>query len=277
MVAKSIRAIIMCIHNPLCNVADGTCRCHFENIKDNPQSPHDFECIPESESVFLIGMMRLISQQNQMISSIIKTAKEILIKISEPHEREDKSEGIYMKTTTERPISEKMLEEYLFHSETSFTYFLELINEPPSLVYNQRAFSLSLTVVDSFKKPVILEKPQIFKLSLYTAENPPKLLKTCISGDKIVSGTTKIQTSSQVVFEKILINEVTSHLITGAVFLVISAEPESAIKPYIIKNFIVKARKRVEDKCIKMHKGDLQDNNIEKLPCDFLNNTEDEL
>lgn len=267
----------MCIHNPICNVADGTCSCYFENINDNPQGLHDFGNIPESESVFLIVMMRLISQQNQLISSIIKTMKEILIKISEPHEQEDKGKVIYMQPAIEKPISEKGFTDYLFHPETPFTYSLELKDEPPSLVYKQRAFSLSLTVVDSLKKPVILEKPQIFKLSLYSAENSPKLLKNCISGDKIISGTTKIQASSQVVFEKILINEVTSHLVTGAVFLVISAEPESTIKPYIIKNFIVKARKRVEDKCTKKHKDDLQANEIEKLPCDCLNHTEDEL
>jgi hypothetical protein len=56
-------------------------------------------------------------------------------------------------------------------------------------------------------------------------------------------GTIETESSNLVHFHKIVIKEVTSHFRNGWFYLVVVPKQDSRVKPLIINNFVIKARK----------------------------------
>eukprot|EP01017_Pseudomicrothorax_dubius_P020158 TRINITY_DN22091_c0_g1_i1.p1 TRINITY_DN22091_c0_g1~~TRINITY_DN22091_c0_g1_i1.p1 ORF type:complete len:125 (+),score=7.32 TRINITY_DN22091_c0_g1_i1:554-928(+) len=95
---------------------------------------------------------------------------------------------------------------------------------------------------------------------LFTAENPPKCLSTTVTGNKVMKGKTETELLlGKAQFERLQINEVTSHFTKGWVFFVIEAIDKyptrhhtrsdsqkmihpQLIRPLVIENLVVKAR-----------------------------------
>lgn len=122
-------------------------------------------------------------------------------------------------------------------------FSLELLSEAPSPAYKERSFSLLIQIVDINGNKATMIENLDFVLQLYSMENPPKLVKVNTSGDIIIKGNAEVQSNSTVVFTKIAIKEVSSHFRNGVFFLVVAPKNCRYIKPLIIENLIVKARK----------------------------------
>mmetsp|Transcript_8643 Transcript_8643/g.8620 ORF Transcript_8643/g.8620 Transcript_8643/m.8620 type:complete len:86 (+) Transcript_8643:493-750(+) len=68
-------------------------------------------------------------------------------------------------------------------------------------------------------------------------------METTTNGDKIMRGTVDIESDGILNYKKIVIKEVTSHYRHGSFFLVVAPKEAPYIKPLIIENLVVKARK----------------------------------
>mmetsp|Transcript_8679 Transcript_8679/g.8680 ORF Transcript_8679/g.8680 Transcript_8679/m.8680 type:complete len:113 (+) Transcript_8679:450-788(+) len=90
---------------------------------------------------------------------------------------------------------------------------------------------------------VKLSTPVHFKILLFSNENPPKLMEKTANGDKIMRGMVEVEADELVNYQKVVIKEVTSHYRQGCFFLAIVPKHADYIKPLIIKDLVVKARK----------------------------------
>lgn len=83
-----------------------------------------------------------------------------------------------------------------------------------------------------------------FKVNLYSQETPPKRILQNIAGKKILRGTVEAESDSEgvVQFPNIVVNEVSSHYINDAFYLVIMPTSPD-IQPFTLTPFSVRARK----------------------------------
>lgn len=143
----------------------------------------------------------------------------------------------------EEPITNDQLLEMLCGISPKWQYALQLVNEIPNPVYKEKAFNLEAQITDLNGNKVALPYLVHFKILLFTNENPPKLMETTTSGDKIMRGTVDIEANSDIVYSKIVLKEVTSHFRHGCFFMVIIPKQADHIKPLIVENLVIKARK----------------------------------
>ncbi|OMJ83955.1 hypothetical protein SteCoe_13286 [Stentor coeruleus] len=232
----------MCNFNIICQVRDGTCGCGKPK-----SSPEIIKPIPVPFSIGadanLLGtLFRIIAQQNEMIKAIAEQTKFALEKITTIAESTSQT-----LTTTSTPGEEvttsSQLQKIICGEEIQHKYSLQIVSDIPNPAYKERAFSLLLQIVDADGNKAVLPESMNFKVMLFTTESPPKLMKINTSGDKIMKGTIEAQGNSTLFFRKIAIKEVTSHFRNGCFFFVVSSKEGSSIKPLIIENFVVKARK----------------------------------
>ena len=106
-------------------------------------------------------------------------------------------------------------------------------------------------MVDANGQRTSLTDPVHFQVMIFSNENPPKPINFNTSGDKILKGTVQAQGSSTVYFRKIAIKEVTSHFRNGSFFFVVMPIDASYIKPFIVENFVVKARKVATEESLR--------------------------
>jgi hypothetical protein len=133
-------------------------------------------------------------------------------------------------------------------AEDRFESQLTLDSELPSPVYKERAFGLTCALRNVCGETVFLEKPVTCKLLLFTAELPPRLLKNNTSGDKVMRGTVETELEQGTCkFQRIIVKEVSSHFRNGGFFLVVAVIGHPEIRPLIIPDFVVKARKVLGD------------------------------
>ncbi|CAG9323833.1 unnamed protein product [Blepharisma stoltei] len=130
-------------------------------------------------------------------------------------------------------------------ANNNFVHFIQLADALPSVIYKEKGFELRVFVADKNDIQIQIPNTQKFKVLLFSSENPPKLLKLNISGKKIIRGTTEsvMYSDGFVYFSNVVINEVTSHYTNDAFYLVIMALNSTSIKPLVIGNVSVKARK----------------------------------
>jgi hypothetical protein len=127
--------------------------------------------------------------------------------------------------------------------EASYPYVLRLIDPIPKPVYKERAFSFSVDVVDSSGKNIIFMESLILDIFLYTADNPSKRVEISTAGEKIIRFICENFDGTLLKFRKVCVQEVTSHYRNGSLLLVVTCKNNRLIKPLIIEDFIVKARK----------------------------------
>ncbi|OMJ83414.1 hypothetical protein SteCoe_15685 [Stentor coeruleus] len=241
----------MCKLSNLCQGHDTNCDCKTSLYQCEIIKPVPIPLMKCSESDFMETFIRIISQQNELIKSIAEQTKATLEKISELVNQDSIEKAQINPVTNEDITTSTTLLHTLCGENTNFSHFLHLDNDIPTPAYKERAFSLILSIQDLQGNKTILPRTVIFKVLLYTAENPPKLLSISTSGDKIMRGTLEVEGESVIFFRKIIVKEVTSHFRNGSLFFVIVPKDADYIKPLIIENFIIKARKMPNDEIKK--------------------------
>lgn len=126
--------------------------------------------------------------------------------------------------------------------KADFRYTLRLLTPLPQPVYKERAFGLTLEVID--QTGTRTKDLQVnCKLLLFSCEKPAKLLRTNTSGDKVMHGSVEATITDGIcAFPNIVIKEVTSHFKNGVFFLVIAAS-DLQVRPLVVENLVVKARR----------------------------------
>jgi hypothetical protein len=151
----------------------------------------------------------------------------------------DRTESL--RSVKSKENNEKPLIDHPFLSIKSLELRLVPTQMPASMVYKEKGFDLTFQVFDSCQTAV--EIKEIFKVKLFTSENPPKLLKLNISSKRIMRGTLEsfMNDKRMVQFENIVINEVSSHYINETFTLVVCCE-NSSVQPFVLENLNVRAR-----------------------------------
>ncbi|OMJ75546.1 hypothetical protein SteCoe_25280 [Stentor coeruleus] len=128
-----------------------------------------------------------------------------------------------------------------FYTKNSYKNRIVLASSELMQIYKEKGFSLTIQVVNDENNKVIIQ--DMFKIKLYTNDNPPKLLKLNIASKKILRGTLEAMMDENgiVVFPNVVINEVSSHYVKESFMLVITSESED-VKPLIVENLYVRAR-----------------------------------
>ena len=135
----------------------------------------------------------------------------------------------------------------LLCGETTHSHSLKLVNEITNPAFKGRHFSVLLQIVDYSGEMARLNDTVQFKLMAFSNENPPKPVKFNTYGEEILKGTIETQGISTVFFRKLAIKEVTSHFRGGSLFFVVMPIDAEYIKPFIVENFVVKARKTASE------------------------------
>ncbi|OMJ95402.1 hypothetical protein SteCoe_1159 [Stentor coeruleus] len=231
----------MCNLNIKCQVWDGSCGCCK---KSDPTAVKLFPVpfVSNSDPSILFTLFRIITQQNEMIRKIAEQTRSSLEKITSIEHNLESSQSI-SSCSSENSTNSSQLMNFLCGSNPQHIYFLNLLSDAPSPAYKERAFSLLLQIVDSNGNKTTLPERVVFSLSLFSTESPPKLILVNTSGEKIMRGTVDVDGSGTVFFRKIVLKEVSSHFRNGHFFLVIAPKDNVYIKPLIIENLVVKARK----------------------------------
>ena len=176
---------------------------------------------------------------------MIKTLKETLSSALERLARyqnptvEDLSSMTALQTTA---TTAAQLRKHLC-GEATHRYSLKSVSDIVNPAYKERAFSLLLQLNNADGNDVELEKSIFCRIMLFSTENPPKMIKLNTFGDNILKGKTEVQGNSNFFFRNIAIKEVSSHFRNGCFFLVVMPSNSADIAPFIVENFIVKARK----------------------------------
>ncbi|CAK59552.1 unnamed protein product (macronuclear) [Paramecium tetraurelia] len=147
-------------------------------------------------------------------------------------------QGLQSRITIHRQNQHQFILSQLNHK--NFISYLNLEEEIKE-IYRDRMFNLSVSLRDMNGDLIQDEDCPIF-LRIYTSEKFPKEVDSNIRGKPIFKGQTKILFRGKGEFQRISITEVSSHFPSGKFLLVIFSE-KSYIKPYIIDNLIVKAKK----------------------------------
>ena len=256
----------MCKFNVMCQVIDGSCSCC--EMPFIPQVVRPMLPAAPSDSSLLYHLYGLITQQNEVIRTLAEQTNSALIKV------EMLSKGLETNTWTEQPSNIVISREEVTTSDhivsilssgkSSHSYSLRLVSDLPQPAYKERAFSLMIEIVNQNNEKISMPIPVNFKIMLFTTESPPKLLKVNTSGDKIMRGTVEVESSGVIFFRKIVIKEVTSHFRNGCFFLVVMPKNSNEIKPLVIENFVIKARKILtSDPVKKMKTEDSTDETVQ--------------
>jgi hypothetical protein len=128
---------------------------------------------------------------------------------------------------------------YILHDH--YDYKMIAVYPLVNTVYKEKGFSLTLKIQDSDLN--LVEIKELFKVKLFSSENPPKYLKLNISSKKIIRGTVEacMDSKRMVCFENVVINEVSSHYYNETFNLVATCE-NSRVRPFVIENLSVRAR-----------------------------------
>jgi hypothetical protein len=230
-----------------CHVSDEDCRSpapafHLEIAKPTP-----IPTMINNDQNITASLFQMIFQQNELVKSLVQDTKAALDKIIDLTNKRPKVDSHEPLVSSEEAITPSVLLRFLSGNDYKFTHKLELGDEFPSPAYKERAFSVHVNIVDMNGNRTQLADSVTFKIMLYTADNPPKLLNLNTSGDKIMRGTLEVEGNSCIFFKKVIIKEVTSHFRNGCFFFVIVPKGAEYIKPLIIEDFVIKARKLTSD------------------------------
>ncbi|OMJ95672.1 hypothetical protein SteCoe_922 [Stentor coeruleus] len=232
----------MCNFNVYCQLEEGTCKCHEKAMiqGQNNMPPTGFKA--QNNNLLMFGLLNMITQQNKLIQSAYTKMKDVLEIISNSHGKSNEKD-FNNKTFPDQITCKSTLQAYLCGANPHHTCSLMICSDIPTPAYKERCFSILLRLVDNSEKFVTLTNAVMFKVNIYTTENPPKLLTLNTSGEKLIRGTDEVNSKSIIFFSKIIINEVSSRYLNGALFLVFMPQNADFIQPLIIEDFVIKARK----------------------------------
>lgn len=232
----------MCNLNLFCRVSDGSCKC-CASEPSGVVKPVPIPLMGPQEGNLVLSLFKMIAQQNEVIKKISEDARLTAEKINLLSQSLGfKSVGNVECGSDEVTNTEKLMK-VLCGENAHHEYSLKLISQLPSPAYKERGFSMLLQITDLEGEKTSILNNVGFSIMLFTTESPPKLMKVNTSGDKIMRGTIEADGTSTVFFRKIVIKEVTSHFRNGCFFLVVAAKNADNIRPLIIPDFVIKARK----------------------------------
>ena len=232
---------LMCNFNPKCSAPDGYCRCMSDQSQDHFYNLLNFSQLQSLNINLLSSLYQAVTMQGELISKLndnLTGLREAL-----PSINSQKNES----------TTPTMLIEFLYSENYNFSHSIRLLTAPPSPVYKERAFSFSVEIIDQSEEISRIDQTLILELKLFTSENPPKQVEFNTSGVKALKFICDLNGQSLFCFRKIFISEVTSHYRNGALMLVVTSNVNS-LKPLIIEDFIVKARKIPSKSCKEPNK-----------------------
>ncbi|OMJ78683.1 hypothetical protein SteCoe_21448 [Stentor coeruleus] len=245
----------MCNLNIKCQVSDGSCRCCRKPEVQATPNPLSVPFMTSTDPSVLFTLFRIITQQNEMIRKIAEQTSLSIEKITRIEQSLEASQSITTYNNEDSTTSSKLMN-ILCGANPIHTHRLSLLSDVPNPAYKERAFSLLLQIVDENGNKVVLTENIKFSLMLFSTESPSKVMKVNTAGDQIMRGTIEVEANSTVFFRKIVLKEVSSHFRNGHFFLVVAPKGCSYIKPLIVENFVVKARKMGAGKAEKKAKVD---------------------
>ena len=220
----------MCDFNSRCSEYDGSCICMSIQAQGNFYNLLNFSQ-PQGLNMNLLGsLFQAVTRQGELISSINDNLD--AIKQAIPLINSQNTES----------TTPSMLVNLLNSGKNDFSHFIHLLTAPPSPAYKERAFTFSVEIIDQSGEIFRISQSLILELRLYTSENPPKQVELNTSGQKVLKFICDYNGQSFFCFKKVFVHDVTSHYRNGALMLVVTSNL-SSLKPLIIEDFIVKARK----------------------------------
>ncbi|OMJ92077.1 hypothetical protein SteCoe_5283 [Stentor coeruleus] len=231
----------MCNFNPSCQVLDGNCKCYqsLAMINNVAYSSQGYFMQP----LTMLHIINSVSNLNSLLEGTLAKIRELNQKL---FSNQVEFPLVSKTPAAECPFSAASKDSLLYHlygSVNTFSYTITLCDDIPKPAYKDRCFNIHARILDSRNNYASLPNSVIFKLKMYTQEDPPKLIETNMSGDLAIRGNIKVESASVILFKKVAVCEVSSHFRNGSVFFVILPEGNSSIKPYIIEDFVVRARK----------------------------------
>ena len=227
----------MCLLNPFCPAIDGPCSCSL--LFSSSTSGLNFQTLYSALTSKQSLLKNLSATVNELEKKVDLMMKESQAK-SHSFQLEIASPSIILKT---------------INPSASFKFRLQSICDGVKIVYKERNFSLKFRITDEMGKPAFLQTPVIFKLGLFTVDNPPTDLMKTNETRKILRGNLEVLATHEIEFRKICINQVSSHYRNGVFALAVIPDPYSSVQPFIMPDIIVKARKILaEPQAIKKFK-----------------------
>lgn len=191
----------------------------------------------------LIGMNSILLQHSSVLKDLLAKVTLLDNSLTLTQQFISKKPKRNLSKLTENHNTEKIIE--WITSGTDCTMFLKLSSSIPKSLYKEKGFKIDAVVTDSSGLVVALNSTIIFTIDIYTVENPPKLLKTNISGKKILRGTVEAEADEigNIHFDNVVVNEVTSHYPNDSFCFIVYSAAATWIKPLTISGVCVKARK----------------------------------
>ena len=238
----------MCRYNINCQ--EPTCLCH-KRVSAFRAVP---AMLPPPPLQGNLPVMQLIQHQTELIKTISQQTADFMAVLAQVSTKLDffsRPQGsaapefqiceIY--TASDELSTAEDIEHLLVGGKSDLPLSIRLISEVPQPVYKERAFALICEVADSTGSRVS-DVSFMCKLRLFSYEKPAKLLRTNTSGDKVMHGSIEAMVTDGLChFSNIVIKEVTSHFKNGVFFLAVAAADNSEVKPLVIENLVVKARR----------------------------------
>lgn len=229
----------MCNLNALCPNTDGSCVCLQNIIYKNYPLTYFQDNTFITYSNFIRGLYNIVTQQSTELNKLQKLVQEILNKARKIYENPE----LAVENNSDDVCTSSDVLEYFSGKSPKFLYKIQLNDEPPRPMYKDRIFSFNARIVDFNGNEVILQQKAIFSISLFAYQKPVKPLKVNSNGDVIISGLTQVEGDSILEFKKFSVKEVSSRFRNGFLYLVIASENNKSIKPLILEELVVKARK----------------------------------
>ncbi|OMJ85981.1 hypothetical protein SteCoe_12619 [Stentor coeruleus] len=246
----------MCIYNPLCQEKEELCNCKNDFASKMLSAMYPNNYYPYNSSIVLRSFIQTCQAQTETIKNIFSLTSEILDKISAKPQRNVPALNMNVPNESHSSTSRTELMNLLCEGKTNQMLSLKLEHDIPSPIYKDRFFKLEAKIVDTSGQIIELSSRILVQLLLYTKDSPPKQLILTTTGEKIMKGNTEIEGKSLFVFNKIAIQNVTSHYLSGALYLVVMPDNYNLVKPLIIEDVVVKARKMKEDFPMKKLKSE---------------------
>ena len=228
----------MCIYSP--SISCQHPECLYQNLHYNPSTF-------QSTNDIINSMYQILYSQNSQLRGIAEINHELSEKLEILIEKSAK-----VKNQSKDPVFEPKKKDNSHISRISLTedyqYSIILAEEFPSILLKEKGFQIIIELNDKNFKRLQIPNHFKFQIELYTMETPSKLLEHNIHGKKILRGTVYAFTLDNwtVEFKNIVINEVSSHYPNDSLRIIIFHIGSDLIKPLIINNISVRARKNVK-------------------------------
>ena len=138
----------------------------------------------------------------------------------------------------------------LYKDDDSFEFEITCTSTVPNPACKGKLIDLELELLN-LGNSVIQERDEVpVEVLIYQASNPPEPLASNLSGRELLKGRikTNLKFERKILrhsgYVKFSINEVTSNLENGWVFLVVKTAEEAKVKPFVSERLVILAKER---------------------------------